>query len=156
MALIPCPACRRHVYASETTCPFCDHELSGLDTTALPRAPAGRMSRAALVVLGMSGAACAYKNQQPDRTSDPSVQSAYGGPPIGFTDVTSTVSTAAGIPFPTTGGNVGTGGAPTGGAGGDTGDTDNGGAAGEANDTSRGGAAGDTNHGGAAGEANGS
>ncbi|HWO09611.1 MAG TPA: hypothetical protein VNN80_09040 [Polyangiaceae bacterium] len=90
-------------------------------------------------MLGMSGTACAYEAEEADRTSDNefAVQSAYGGPPIGFTD--GTVSTAAGIPFPTTGGDVGVGGAPAGGTGG----TNSGGAAGEANDTNRGGAAGE-------------
>ena len=159
MALIPCPACRRHVYATETTCPFCSHELSGLATSGSRRAPVGRMSRAALVVLGMSSAACGGDAEESAKTSDetntgstttntmttsmPSVDgtanAVYGSPAIGFT--TDTGSTSGGSPIygaPATGGNGGAGGAPTGGTGG-TGGTDSGGAAGEANDTGIGG-----------------
>jgi len=158
MALIPCPACRRHVYITETSCPFCSHELSGVAATAPRRAPVGRMSRAALVVLGMSSVACGGNAEQSDKTSDDAntdsnttsdtvttgmmttngaANAVYGSPAIGFT---TSGSTSGGSPIygaPATGGDVGAGGAPTGGTGG----TDSGGAAGEANDTSIGGSA---------------
>lgn len=67
MALIPCTACQRHVFTTETICPFCQHELGPLDTTGGRRAPAARMSRAALVLLGVSSVACAGDTE---RSSD--------------------------------------------------------------------------------------
>src|SRR5262245_53639708 len=70
MALIPCSACGRHVYTTETSCPFCSHELGDLAATAPRRAPVARMSRAALVVLGMSSVACGGDVEESGKTSD--------------------------------------------------------------------------------------
>lgn len=153
MALIPCSACGRHVYTSETSCPFCRHELGDVAATASRRAPVARMSRAALVVLGMSSVACGGDTEQSDKTnddtnttsnnattstpnSDGEAIAVYGGPPIGFTN--GTVSTATGVPIygaPPSGTSSSAGGAPAGGSG----NTDSAGAAGEASDVGVGG-----------------
>ncbi len=52
--LVPCPACARHVLASETTCPFCVTALpTDIGDHAVPGAP-GRLNRAAAFVFGAS------------------------------------------------------------------------------------------------------
>ena len=155
MNLIPCPACQRHVYTNEVTCPFCSHQLGSSRAMPARRLPTKRMSRAALVVLGMSSVACGGDAEESGNSSasntdsntnpgtmttgtpsvDGTANAVYGSPTIGFT--TDTGSTSGGSPIygaPATGGDGGAGGAPTGG-------TDSGGAAGEANDTGLGGSA---------------
>ena len=73
MSLVQCPACDRHVRASESACPFCGAEH-------IPEAPsrrtvAGRVGRAAIFALGasMSLAACGETTMPP--------APAYGTPP---------------------------------------------------------------------------
>jgi hypothetical protein len=46
--LFPCPACSRHVRASETLCPFCNAGLDLADAPA-PVVPAERLGRSALM-----------------------------------------------------------------------------------------------------------
>jgi hypothetical protein len=57
--LRPCPACSRHVRASEPACPFCERELdAAFRSVPSPRAPAvARLSRAALFAIGAGGVA---------------------------------------------------------------------------------------------------
>lgn len=58
--LHPCPACRRHVAASETVCPFCGARAGA--APALPRVAQTRMNRAAIfagaTILGVAAAGC--------------------------------------------------------------------------------------------------
>lgn len=50
--LVPCPACERHVRASERVCPFCDAALPlGLASRAIP-SPRERLNRSKLAVFG--------------------------------------------------------------------------------------------------------
>jgi|SRR5580692_5205875 hypothetical protein len=76
LALRPCPSCARHARVSETACPFCGARLGeAFCTFAPPRAPAARLSRAALFAIGAAGfvggaASCGS-----------SASSAYGGCP---------------------------------------------------------------------------
>jgi len=52
--LVPCPACDRHVMATETTCPFCSTALpDNLSERVIPGAPR-RLGRAAAFVFGAS------------------------------------------------------------------------------------------------------
>jgi hypothetical protein len=75
--LLACPACARHVRASEISCPFCAAALAdaGAAAIALPgrRALGVRLSRAALFALGALGAGAAACSTQ---------RAAYGGPPV--------------------------------------------------------------------------
>ena len=58
--LIACPACARHVRASEPTCPFCATALPDSARTApRRRGPSERLSRAALYAVGIGGIAVA-------------------------------------------------------------------------------------------------
>src|ERR1700677_1330933 len=51
-----CPSCSRHVRVSEPTCPFCGRDLDEAFRSApSPRAPAARLSRAALFAVGAAG-----------------------------------------------------------------------------------------------------
>ena len=65
--LRPCPDCRRHVAATEASCPFCGTTLSLAGPA--PELPRGRLTRAAvfaagaLAVAGAAGAACGGKNK---------------------------------------------------------------------------------------------
>lgn len=93
MALIPCPACQRHVYTTETICPFCHHELGTLDVSGSRRAPVGRMSRAALVVLGMSSVACGGDTEQSGDDTASDTGSTTGGPNTTATAGPSTTAT---------------------------------------------------------------
>ncbi len=55
MSLIPCPACSRHVRATETACPFCATSLvsaSLLSTAVSPPIIGERLGRAALFAFG--------------------------------------------------------------------------------------------------------
>ncbi len=83
--LVACPSCARHVRVTERACPFCSSVLSAtLRSSPAPRAPAARLSRAALYAFGAGtlsmASACGG-------TTSPGVEShqmadAYGGPPV--------------------------------------------------------------------------
>lgn len=48
--LLQCPSCERHVRASEDACPFCGTQIDdALRISSAPRAPVGRVGRAALL-----------------------------------------------------------------------------------------------------------
>lgn len=74
--LRPCPACSRHVRASEPSCPFCARQLDGaFRSVSSPRPPTGHLARAALFALGAGGltvSAC----------SSDAVIVPYGQPPL--------------------------------------------------------------------------
>ncbi len=56
-ALVPCPACARHVRAHEPQCPFCETRRQTSDAPSLAEGPT-RLSRAALLLgasLGLVG-----------------------------------------------------------------------------------------------------
>jgi hypothetical protein len=93
--LVPCPACQRHVRATETACPFCAHALPQELRCSAPCAlPTTRLSRAALFafratlqmigVVGASGAA-ASTTVACSRSADVPLYggSPYLGPPPG-------------------------------------------------------------------------
>jgi hypothetical protein len=77
--LVACEACARHVRASEDACPFCGVAIATAVRESSPRrGPAGRLSRAGLVALGVGViavpiglAGCAESAQM----------AVYGGPP---------------------------------------------------------------------------
>jgi hypothetical protein len=50
--LIACPACSRHVRATEASCPFCAASLAGRQPPPPRVAPAERLSRSAVFALG--------------------------------------------------------------------------------------------------------
>jgi hypothetical protein len=102
-ALVPCPACSRHVRAAESRCPFCDVAQPDRALDAGPSLPRRRLGRAALMTAGAAllGAAeaCGDSLQNNDASSnndtaaDTSTQDGgpvalygapapeYGGPP---------------------------------------------------------------------------
>ncbi len=61
MGLIACTGCRRHVRASESTCPFCGARVDGAPRSV----PLGRRSRAAIFASAATLAACGGKKQEP-------------------------------------------------------------------------------------------
>jgi len=88
-SLVPCPSCARHVRATERVCPFCGAAVPPSFAGYVPRAPAERLSRAALVAFAAvavagcsketatpSDAGSADKQQQQEPTTVP----AYGAP----------------------------------------------------------------------------
>lgn len=48
-ALHPCPSCSRHIWTSETVCPFCSAAVSGRLSAPVRSTAGGRLSRAALL-----------------------------------------------------------------------------------------------------------
>jgi len=89
--LRPCPACLRHLRVSEEACPFCGARVDPAFRAApRPRAPTGRLTRAALVAFGGGTAVFSYgcnKSQVngggPISSVDGSVLAPpYGGVPI--------------------------------------------------------------------------
>ena len=70
-ALVPCPACRRHIRAVETTCPFCSRAVSQASAQAVRPAMTGRLSRAALVALGTTLAGCSATTSSVDGSMSP-------------------------------------------------------------------------------------
>jgi hypothetical protein len=77
-----CPSCSRHVRVSEAACPFCGAAFSASFRGATaPRAPAARLTRAALFAFGTGGAAltaaCGSSSSGPPPQQ---AQPAYGGP----------------------------------------------------------------------------
>ncbi|MFO0678417.1 MAG: hypothetical protein U0169_17905 [Polyangiaceae bacterium] len=96
-ALVPCSACRRHVRAHESVCPFCgvalDRDAMAARVSELAaRAPAKRLGRAALFALGTSTAALGAatvslvtgcSSETTDGKDDAgNVVALYGGPPV--------------------------------------------------------------------------
>jgi hypothetical protein len=77
-ALLPCPSCARHARVSEPTCPFCATPFDDAFRTdePRPRAPTGRLTRAALFAVGAGGLVAGT-------LSCASAESAYGGTPEG-------------------------------------------------------------------------
>src|SRR5437868_9608391 len=65
-ALHPCASCARHVRADETRCPFCGGEPGPMEVREAARWT-GRVTRAAIVLLGASaaGAACSSTSTTP-------------------------------------------------------------------------------------------
>lgn len=56
--MIPCPACARHVRATELQCPFCDGPLSAEARARLAPDTTRRLSRAAAFAFGLTVAGC--------------------------------------------------------------------------------------------------
>jgi len=66
--LAPCPACHRHVRASDGSCPFCG---TGLKVVATVPSAVGRLARGALFAFASSVAACGGSTApEPTTTSD--------------------------------------------------------------------------------------
>ena len=70
--LEPCPQCHRHVFITETSCPFCAHSLADAFANVEPRVfPRARLGRAAtfafgaLGVLALSQAGCTEGGRSP-------------------------------------------------------------------------------------------
>jgi hypothetical protein len=94
--LLACPSCKRHVRASEDTCPFCAAAVpQELRAVPAPRPPTVRLSRAALYVFGATsiGVAVACSGSVSgvglddggaDASQGPAPTPAYGspGPPL--------------------------------------------------------------------------
>lgn len=101
--LAPCPACRRHIRSTETTCPFCDATTTdAFRAQVSPRRPIARLGRAALFTVATTGAiaaavACSSDDDKKSSTTDAGndagadakidpdgavLQPAYGGPPV--------------------------------------------------------------------------
>jgi hypothetical protein len=129
MHLIPCPACQRHIYVSETSCPFCNRARDPGQSPAVRRPRPVRMSRAALVALGLSSVACGGDTEGKDgdsgstasdtentatTTTTPStgtsaggnpndaVTAVYGGPAVSMSSVSSNAggnSSDGGVPI---------------------------------------------------------
>jgi hypothetical protein len=58
--LVPCPACSRHIWATEASCPFCAEKMSAsFAATPTPVLPTSRLARAAMVVFSTTVAASA-------------------------------------------------------------------------------------------------
>lgn len=72
--LAPCPACQRHVLATESSCPFCAAAIASgaLSVRTMPEGT-GRLSRAAAVALGFSLAAAACSETTTDARRQPAV-----------------------------------------------------------------------------------
>ncbi len=77
--LTPCPACRRHVRKTETTCPFCSASVS-LASVPAPVLPGSRLGRAATFAFGASlvGATALVSCSSDDGPGT----AVYGGPPV--------------------------------------------------------------------------
>jgi hypothetical protein len=76
--LAGCPACARHVRVDEASCPFCGTSLpEAFHVRPVPRAPPGRLSRAALYALGAAGTVSASIACGSTPTPSPP----YGAPP---------------------------------------------------------------------------
>jgi hypothetical protein len=91
--LLACPACARHVRVDEDACPFCCADLpSWFRNTALPAAPAARLSRAALHALRVSAlsvttAACGGTTVMPPYGQPPApIDSGLGEEDAGTTE----------------------------------------------------------------------
>ncbi|MCC7541567.1 MAG: hypothetical protein IT379_35440 [Deltaproteobacteria bacterium] len=89
--LLPCPACGRHVRATEVSCPFCVTALSAAFASApAPSIPSARIGRAAIMgyraLSATALAATALASCGDDDTSRDmgpgAFDSAYGGPPL--------------------------------------------------------------------------
>jgi len=152
MHLIPCPACQRHIYVSETSCPFCNAARDPGQAPAMRRPRPVRMSRAALVALGLSSVACGGDTEENGGDSDTestatttattstvtsvggnpndAANAVYGGPAVSFNAVSAGGNGSdGGVPIY---GAPATGGSP--GAGGTAGTSSMAGAAGESGD----------------------
>jgi len=94
--LVACPACARHVRASEAVCPFCASAVPDAMRASTPRRPpTERLSRAAMYAFGVGGlavaaACCSSSTKTPDDSGaghDAEVYDAlsaahYGGTPL--------------------------------------------------------------------------
>ncbi|HEY6725729.1 MAG TPA: hypothetical protein VI197_16960, partial [Polyangiaceae bacterium] len=118
MALIPCPACQRHVYTTETTCPFCQGVLPPLDAGISRRVPVGRMSRAALVMLGMTSVACSGDTEESGNSGGDTETTATSGTNSGTqsSSTNATTTTMANAVNTSAGGAATVGGTPVYGA----------------------------------------
>ena len=134
MHLIPCPACQRHIYVSETSCPFCSAARDPGQSPAMRRPRPVRMSRAALVALGLSSVACGGDTEENAGDSDTegtattttstvtsaggnpndAANAVYGGPAVSVNAVSAGGNSSdGGVPIygaPATGGSFGEGG----------------------------------------------
>lgn len=78
--LVACPSCARHVRVNEATCPFCASVVPNALRRAEPRrAPAERLSRAALYAFGVGTLTVATAGAC---SSSPQSQPFYGAAPF--------------------------------------------------------------------------
>lgn len=71
--LEPCPACQRHLRTSETTCPFCGADVAQAMAAVPARAfPSRRLSRAALLALGVGAGVVVGGSMEGCSDDDPS------------------------------------------------------------------------------------
>jgi hypothetical protein len=80
--LVRCPSCKRHIYESETSCPFCSRQTNASTAVFV-----------AALSAGLAVAGCAAETPQPRQplevapppndppAPDPGTAPAYGGPP---------------------------------------------------------------------------
>lgn len=112
--LVPCSACRRHVRATESACPFCSASLTSAGAKGTAREVAAAttrgMSRAAILALGAAIAVTACSSDDDPGTGNGTGQVGTGG----------TAGSAGAGGESGEGGTAGTAG--TAGAGGDNGD----------------------------------
>lgn len=86
-ALVPCAGCRRHVRASEPSCPFCAQPISASAGDGIVPEPSQRLSRAGMLAFAaafLSTSACDLTGPTPPTpgaADSGMMQTIYGGPP---------------------------------------------------------------------------
>lgn len=76
MPFVPCPSCRRHVRAGDSSCPFCAASLASAGQPV--PAASTRLGRGALFAFAVSVAACGGSTET--ETKDTGVATDTGGP----------------------------------------------------------------------------
>jgi len=79
MRLVPCAPCGRHVYASQTKCPFCDAPLR---VGALPSGASRAALYAAALVVGAACGGAKAREENPSWQQGPS----HSGPMVIYED----------------------------------------------------------------------
>ncbi|MDO9017113.1 MAG: hypothetical protein Q8S73_22790 [Deltaproteobacteria bacterium] len=98
-ALVPCGGCRRHVRASEASCPFCAQPIAASAGDGIVPEPSQRLSRAGMLAFAaafLSTSACdptVPTPPTPNTADSGMMQTIYGGPPPPLNLPTPTPST---------------------------------------------------------------
>src|SRR5262249_46659282 len=70
MTLIPCPSCRRHVRAGDSSCPFCTSALPADHASRAVPSATTRLGRSALFAFAVSVSACGGSTEGEPTTTD--------------------------------------------------------------------------------------
>jgi hypothetical protein len=94
--LFPCPTCARHVRVDDAACPFCASPLGeAFRRSTRSRAPATRLSRAALYALGVTVTACGGAEAPTAKDGGEGTDSALRDSSGGVTDTGITLDTGS-------------------------------------------------------------